>query len=406
MSQSDGRTPETAWPLRVLSGHVRDWIARLGRAWVEGQIVEINRRAGDLTWLTVRDPQADISATVIIDSRIVAAVQPPLAAGSRVLLFVQVEFWPRGGKLVLRAAQIRPVGVGALLAMLEQRKQALAAEGLFAAIRKRPLPLLPRKIGLITGSNTQAKHDVVSNATRRWPAARFEIREGVVQGDQAVATMLRFLRELDADPEVDVIIFARGGGSLEDLLPFSDESLIRAVARASTPIVSAIGHEQDNPLLDLVADLRASTPTDAGKAVVPDLAAEHRAVADARARIDRTIVARLRSAEEWLDQVRHRPVLLDAGAWLPRQYREVAAARGRMDALVTARLRFEEQGLRRAHAHARALSPLATLERGYAVLIGPTGHLVREANTLSPGDEVTVRLGRGEIAAEVVGVKP
>lgn len=405
MSESDGRTPETAWPLRVLSGHVRDWIARLGRAWIEGQIVEINRRSGDLTWLTVRDPQADISATVIIDSRIVAAVRPPLNAGARVLLFVQVEFWPRGGKLVLRAAQIRPVGVGALLAMLEQRKNALAAEGLFAAIRKRPLPLLPRKIGLITGSNTKAKHDVVGNATRRWPAARFEVREGVVQGDQAVATMLRYLRELDADPDVDVIIFARGGGSLEDLLPFSDESLIRAVSRARTSVVSAIGHEQDSPLLDLVADLRASTPTDAGKAVVPDLAGEHRAVADARARLDRLMITRLRSADEWLAQVRRRPVLLDAGAWLPRQYREVAASRARVNSLLTARLSVAERELQRTRAHARALSPVATLERGYAVVLGPAGHLVRDAAALRPGDQIAVRLASGGISAEVTGVE-
>jgi exodeoxyribonuclease VII large subunit len=399
----DGRSPERAWPVREISLRLRDYVARLNRVWIEGQILDVSRRSGSVVYLSVRDPDVDASVTVVIAAQLDRAVRPPLAAGQRVRLHVQCEFWMRNGRLVLRAGQVQPVGVGDLLATLERRKQQLAAEGLFAAALKRPLPLLPRRIGLITGVNAQAGHDVVTNARLRWPAAQFEIREGPVQGPSAVPSMVAAVRYLDAADDVDVIVFARGGGSVEDLLPFSDESLIRAVATARTPVVSAIGHEQDSPLLDLVADVRASTPTDAGKRIVPDWADESRRTSQARGRLDRVLVQRLRHEQTWLDQVRSRPALADPGGILPALEAGVRDARRRLDRAVETRLGQAQRDLDHARARARTLSPLATLDRGYAVVVGPSG-LVRSADELGLDDEVRVRVSRGDFSARVIDV--
>ncbi len=390
--------------MRELSVALRDYIARLSRVWVEGQIVEVSRRSGSQVYLTVRDVDVDASVSIVITAALDRSMKPPLQAGQRVLLNVQCEFWVRNGRLMLRAGVIRPVGVGELLATLERRRQALAAEGLFAAGLKRALPLLPRRIGLITGVNAQARHDVVTNARARWPGADFDVREGPVQGVQAVSTMIASLRALDADERVEVIVIARGGGSLEDLLPFSDESLIRAVAAARTPVVSAIGHEQDAPLLDLVADLRASTPTDAGKRIVPDWAEEVRRISTARARADRTMLTRLEQSATWLEQTRSRPVLADPAGLLPRLTAEIAAARTRTFHAVEHRIAAGERDLAHLRARARALSPLATLERGYAVVIGPVGGVVHAADQLRPGDAVGVRVATGHFRAEVTDV--
>ncbi len=403
-ASADGRSPEQAWPVREIAAKLRDYIARLGRVWIEGQVVEVSRRSGSQVYLTVRDVDGDASVSVVLIDRLDRCVQPPLAAGQRILLHVECEYWIRNGRLMLRAHDVRPVGIGELLATLERRKQQLAAEGLFAPELKRRLPLLPRRVGLITGANAQARHDVVTNAQRRWPAVQFEIREGAVQGAQAVATMLRLLADLDANPEVDVIVIARGGGSLEDLLPFSDESLIRAVAAARTPVVSAIGHEQDSPLLDLVADVRASTPTDAGRRIVPDWAEESRWVADRRARLDRHVTARVDAAQTWLDQARSRPVLADPAGLLPHLEQEVQTLRLRALRAVDRHVTAQERDVAHLRARARALSPLATLDRGYAVVVGPGGALVRAADQLRPGDEVRVRVATGHFAADVTDV--
>jgi exodeoxyribonuclease VII large subunit len=400
----DGSAPERAWPVREISVKLRDYIARLNRIWIEGQVVEVSRRSGSQVYLTVRDVDADVSVSVVIAAGLDRAMNPPLAAGQRVLLHVQCEFWMKNGRLMLRAGEVRPVGIGELLATLERRKQQLAAEGLFAPELKRRLPLLPRRVGLITGVNAQAMHDVITNARTRWPGVQFEVRQGPVQGGQAVATVIGSLRELDEDPEVQVIVIARGGGSLEDLLPFSDESLIRAVAAARTPVVSAIGHEQDSPLLDLVADLRASTPTDAGKRVVPDWAEESRRITERRGRLDRVILTRLDQAQTWLDQTRSRPSLAEPGGLLPRLSAEVAQARVRMFRAMDQRITSQDRELAQLRARARALSPLATLDRGYAVAVGPDGQLIHAADQLAIGDAVRVRVATGHFAADVTDI--
>jgi exodeoxyribonuclease VII large subunit len=401
--QRDGKSPEQAFPVRVVSVRLRDYVARLGRIWVEGQLLQCNRRGG-LVWLELRDPEVEASLSVVLPAGAERAMAAPLEPGQRVLLHGQFEFWMKHGRIMLRASEVRPVGVGELLAMLERRKQQLAAEGLFDPALKRPLPLLPRRIGLITGVDAQARHDVVTNARQRWPGARFEVREGAVQGPQAVPAVIAALAELDAIDDVDVIVIARGGGSLEDLLPFSDEALVRAVAAARTPVVSAIGHEQDSPILDLVADVRASTPTDAGKRVVPDWAEEARRTAERRARLDRVVLAQLEQAQTWLDQTRSRPALADPAGLLPKLEDELSALRARALRALDHRVAGEARELAHLRARARALSPLATLDRGYAIVKGPDGHYVRDAAALQSGDEVRVAVAAGHFGAQVTDV--
>ena len=244
-------------------------------------------------FLTLRDPVAAVSVRVICPRAVLDAADPPPAEGARVVVWAKPDFNTTRGSFSLSAIEIRAVGIGELLARLERLRRALAAEGLFAAERKRPLPFLPGKIGLICGRDSAAERDVLRNAARRWPAVQFRVEQVAVQGPYAVAEVIDALQRLDADPAVDVIIIARGGGSIEDLLPFSDETLVRAVAACQTPVVSAIGHEQDTPLLDLVADVRASTPTDAARRVVPDVAEQLALIAQLRGRARRCLTGRL-----------------------------------------------------------------------------------------------------------------
>ena len=258
-------TAENPWPLRLLSSKIDQYVARMSQVWVEGQVIQLNRRPGaGMAFLTLRDTDADISMSVSIYARVLDAVLArtgaELGEGARVVVRAKPTFWAKRGSLQLQADDIRPVGVGDLLARIEQLRRILAAEGLFDAERKRPLPFLPRKVGLVCGRQAKAKDDVLVNARLRWPGLPFEVREVAVQGARAVGEVSRAIQELDADAQIDVIVVARGGGAVEDLLPFSDEGLVRAAAACRTPLVSAIGHETDCPLLDLVADYRASTP--------------------------------------------------------------------------------------------------------------------------------------------------
>jgi exodeoxyribonuclease VII large subunit len=299
---------ESPAPVRVVSEALKEYIDRLGPIWIEGEISELNERSGGMAFMRLRDTSADMSISVMCYKSVLATAQP-LPANARVVIHAKPSWFTKNGSLTMSAKEIRQVGVGELLARLEALKERLALEGLFASDRKVKLPLLPRTIGLICGRNTDAEKDVVENARRRWPAVQFEIREVAVQGAAAVVEVSQALRELEADPLVDVIIITRGGGSFEDLLPFSDESLVRLAASCETPIVSAIGHEKDSPLLDLVADYRASTPTDAAKKVVPDIAQEISDIEKLRDRALRSLVARLDFESQQIAQLRNRPVM-------------------------------------------------------------------------------------------------
>ena len=391
-------TPDNPWPLQLLSQKLKAHIEKAPPAWVEAQVIELNKRA-NVSYLTLRDIDAEVSLSVTVWGSVLSRLEAPLERGSRVVAQLKPDFWLKTGRLSMQGQDIRPVGLGDLLARIEQLRQALAAEGLFDPRRKKPLPLLPHRIGLITGRNSDAMKDVLRNASLRWPAVEFEVREVAVQGVNAVTGVIGALTELDADPRVDVIVIARGGGSLEDLLPFSHESLVRAVAAAHTPVVSAIGHEADRPLLDDVADLRASTPTDAAKRIVPDVGEEMRRVNQARTQLNRRIEDLLDRETERLAYLRTRPVLANPQVMITTRYDDVAAFRGRaLNAVRTQVSRHHDQ-LAHLRAQVRALSPQKTLDRGYAVVQLEDRTIVRAPQQVPPGTSLKIRVAGGDFTA-------
>jgi exodeoxyribonuclease VII large subunit len=382
--------------VRVIAMKIGEWIARLGEVWIEGQIAQLNRRPGVSTqFLTLRDTDANISLTVTCPRTI---LPDAVAEGSRVVLRARPDFYLERGQFSLRASDIREVGLGELLARLEQLRRLLTAEGVFAAEHKRRLPFLPRQIGLITGRASAAEHDVVENVRRRVPGARFRIENVATQGASAVNEIVAALERLDADAEVDVIVLARGGGSVEDLLPFSNESLVRAVFAARTPVVSAIGHESDVPLLDHVADLAASTPTDAAKRIVPDLAEELRLVAELRQRSRDTIHRRIEREAELMAGLPER-MRGTLRARLARERDDAVHQRDRVRRRLGALLEAGHAELGHVRAQVRTLSPQATLERGYAIVRRPDGTVVREAAEALGA--LRIRVARGEFDATV-----
>jgi exodeoxyribonuclease VII large subunit len=403
-AQSRGGTAEEPLPVRVVSQKIGQWIARLGWVWVDGQVAQITRRPGNQTvFLTLRDPAADISLTVTTHRDVLDSGVPNLAEGARIIAHAKPDFFPARGTLSLRADEVRQVGLGELLARLERLKRALAAEGLFDPSRKRRPPFLPRRVGLVTGRASAAERDVLTNARRRWPAVDFRVIPVAVQGPSAVTQILEALARLDADPSVDVIILARGGGSVEDLLPFSDEALCRAVFACRTPVISAIGHETDTPLVDFVADVRASTPTDAAKRAVPDLAEEQLLIATARRRLDRAITHRLEREQQRLDALRSRPVLAAPVTLIDQHAAAISALRSRTRLVVSHRLERASSELSHTLARLRSLSPLSTLERGYAVVRrAADGTVLRDPADVAVGEDLRLRLAAGELTARVV----
>ncbi|MCB7136543.1 exodeoxyribonuclease VII large subunit [Cellulosimicrobium marinum] len=391
---------EHPWPVRLLSRKMEQYIEKMPPVWVEGQVVQLNRRPGTPTaFLTLRDTDQDLSLPVSAAARVLDGT--PLEEGAHVVVHAKPEFWSRRGVLQLRASEIRPVGVGELLARVEHLRRVLAAEGLFDADRKRPLPFLPRVVGLVCGRESKAEHDVVVNARARWPEVRFEIREVAVQGVHAVQQVGDAIRELDARAEVEVIVVARGGGSVEDLLPFSNEALVRVAAACRTPLVSAIGHETDCPLLDLVADHRASTPTAAAKRVVPDVSEERARLGQARVRLRTAVATRVDREQALLDAVRSRPVLAAPHVMLDDRAERVAGLRDRARRALDVRLVRATGDVGRLEAQVRALSPASTLDRGYAVVQRADGHVVRAPGDVAAGDALRVRLAAGELGARV-----
>ncbi|KQX69424.1 exodeoxyribonuclease VII large subunit [Angustibacter sp. Root456] len=397
-------TAEHPWPVRLLSTKMAEYVDRMPPVWVEGQVVQVSQRPGTTTaFLTLRDADVDFSLSVTANVRVLARLDGGLADGTRVVVHAKPTFFTRRGTLQLSADEIRPVGVGELLARIEHLKRLLASEGLLSPDRKRPLPFLPHRVGLVCGRASAAERDVVENARRRWPAVEFAVREVAVQGPNAVTEVCAAVRELDADPDVDVIVITRGGGSLEDLLPFSNETLVRVVAAAVTPVVSAIGHEVDSPVLDLVADVRASTPTDAAKLVVPDVAEESAGVAAARARVRRAVAHRVDAEQTGLDHLRSRPVLAAPTTMVDQRREEVLAACSRARTAVSARLDRAADSVVHLAAQVRALSPAATLERGYAVVQRDDGAVVRSPDDVRAGEHLRLRVAQGEVRATVDG---
>ncbi|MEU5540867.1 exodeoxyribonuclease VII large subunit [Streptomyces sioyaensis] len=397
-------SPETPIPVGEVSRLIGGWIDRLGAVWVEGQITQLSRRPGaGVVFLTLRDPSYDISVSVTCYRQVFDKVADVVSEGARVVVHAKPEWYAPRGQLSLRAAEIKPVGVGELLARLEQLKKSLAAEGLFAADRKKPLPFLPQLIGLVCGRASAAERDVLENARHRWPAVRFAVRNVPVQGVHAVPQVIGAVQELDALPEVDVIIVARGGGSVEDLLPFSDEQLIRAVGAVVTPVVSAIGHEPDTPLLDLVADLRASTPTDAAKKVVPDVGEELARIGQLRERAWRAIDGFVQREERGLAAALQRPCIQRPQRMVEDREEQVTALLERGRRTLGHLLDRADSELTHTLARVVALSPKATLERGYAVLQKPDGTAVRSPAEVGADEELRARVAEGEFRVRVDG---
>jgi len=387
-------------PVRAVTEAIKEYLDRLGPIWIEGEIAELNERSGGMAFLRLRDSSVDMSLSVMCHKSVLASVAP-LPANARVVLYAKGSWYTKNGSYTLSAREIRQVGVGELLARLEALKTLLAAEGLFDSENKVALPLLPRKIGLICGRNTDAERDVVENAKRRWPAVQFEIREVTVQGAAAVSEVSAALAELEALADVDVIIITRGGGSFEDLLPFSDEGLIRLAAQCSTPIVSAIGHEKDSPLLDLVADFRASTPTDAAKRVVPDINEEIDLIEKLRDRASRFMRNMIELESSKIANLAARPVLRDPAVMITSRLEIITSLRDRSIRSFQGRLAIAQEELQQVTARVRALSPQATLDRGYAVVQLADGSIARDSTALKDGEKLRIRLAQGETSAMV-----
>ena len=407
MTNAQPNSAENPFPVRAVAIRVAGWIDKLGTVWVEGQLTQINLRNDSRTvFMVLRDPAADMSLTVTCSRDLVLSAPVKLTEGTQVVVCGKPTFYTGRGSFSLRLSEIRAVGMGELLARIERLRRLLEAEGLFDPRLKRPLPFLPSTIGLITGRASAAEHDVTTVAAQRWPAVRFAIRNTAVQGANAVAQIVEALRELDRDPEVDVIVIARGGGSVEDLLPFSDETLCRAISSCTTPVVSAVGHEPDNPLCDLVADLRAATPTDAAKRVVPDTVAELALVGELRQRSAQALRNWVAREHRTLAQLRSRPVLADPLRTVTQRGEEVERARSAVRRDINRLVAAESDRVGHLAARLATLGPAATLARGYAVVQTVTADgadILRTTGEAPAGTRLRIRVSDGAVGATSTG---
>lgn len=403
-AKSQETTATNPWPLALLAQNLKNYVDKVPELWVEAQVASLNGRGGNV-FMELKDVQEDFSFTLALFGRAGGGLAADVTVGSRIVTRAKPSLW-KNGKLSLIGKEVYAVGTGNLHEQLQRLREQLAAEGLFADARKKPLPMLPNRVGLITGRDSDAEKDVIRNASLRWPGVSFEVRNTRVQGEGAAQEVIAALAELDAHPEVDVIVIARGGGSFEDLLPFSEESLIRAVAAAVTPVVSAIGHEADSPILDAVADLRASTPTDAGKRIVPDISEEAARIAEARARLDRAVLGYVGMQMSYIAQLRSRPVFTHPDSALLMRADEVNRLRERALRATEHRIERESGTLEHTIARVRSLSPAQTLSRGYSIVQNSAGAIVRDASVLHEGEQITVRAATGSAQAAVTSTNP
>ena len=402
-------TMEAPWPVALLGTKLRDYIDRLGTVWVEGEITQWGASGGNV-YGKLKDLEIDATVGFTIWSSVRAKIPADLKQGDHVVALVKPNYWLKGGTLTMQVMAMKHVGIGDLLERLERLRRQLAEEGLFDASRKRPLPFLPQCIGLVTGKDSDAEKDVLRNAELRWPSVRFRVVHAAVQGDRTPGDVVSALQTLDADPEVDVIIVARGGGDFQNLLGFSDERVVRAAAACTTPLVSAIGHEADRPLLDDVADLRASTPTDAAKRVVPDVAEEFARVQQARVRLSSRVTSLLGHEIDRLATLRTRPALADPSWIVDSRADELTRTVARGAELIDRAVERSQREVTELRAHLRALSPQRTLDRGYAIVQRadpeagvPGGVVIRAEGDAPAGTELLVTLASGAIGASSTG---
>lgn len=391
-------TVETPWPVALLSNKIRGYIERLGAVWVEGEITQWGVSGGNV-YGKLKDLTEDATVSFTLWSSVKARLSEEFKQGDRAIALVKPNYWVKAGTLTMQVLELRHVGLGDMLERLERLRKQLASEGLFDASRKKPLPFLPHCIGLITGKDSDAEKDVIRNAQLRWPAVDFRVVHATMQGDRIVGEVTAAIRRLDADPQVDVIILARGGGDFQNLLGFSDEKLVRAAAACATPLVSAIGHEADRPLLDEVADLRASTPTDAAKRVVPDVSDELNRVQQARARLANRLTGILRTEVDRISQLRSRPALGTSSWILDRRAEDLTRSVARGTELVTRMVEQADTQIVQLRNHLRALSPQGTLDRGYAIAQTPDGHVLRSPAQAPAGTTLRLTLAEGRVSA-------
>ena len=389
-----GTSAQSPFAVHQVSAFVSDWIGRLGSIWVEGQLIEVKTSRG-LTYLTLRDIQSEEVLKMYMPAAAFAQIEPEPNAGARVVAEAKADWWPKRGSMQFKVFQLRSVGLGELMARLEALRNLLAMEGLFDQDRKKSLPFLPRRIGLICGKNSDAMHDVIKNAQRRWPDVEFVVREVAVQGVSAAKAVSTALTELDAIDDVDVIVVARGGGSFEDLLPFSDEGLIRVVSKIETPVVSAIGHEENKPLLDYVADYRASTPTDAARKIVPDVQQELADLKTARMQINQLVRSKIDHLNHQLQLVLAKPALAHPSELIDQRISENNQRQEIIFRIIKNKLAIEFTALSGLRTTLRALSPQGTLERGYAIVRDTRGHVISSTIQANVADSMTIKFADG-----------
>jgi exodeoxyribonuclease VII large subunit len=397
-SESRVSSEQTPWSVANFTNTLKEWITRLGNVWVEGQISQISPKK-DVFFGELRDLVADKGFSIHSRRPDVLAAVSELSAGDRVVALVHPDFWERSGKTSMDVLAIRKVGLGELLERIERLRQQLIKEGLTLAERKQPLPFLPNLIGLITGANSDAEKDVLQNAKARWPEVRFKVQHTPVQGDKAAPEIIKAIELLDADPEVDVIVLARGGGSFQDLLVFSDEKVVRAVANCKTPIVSAIGHENDRPLTDEVADVRASTPTDAAKLIVPDVIEERKKISQALERISLRVVGFVQNQIELILGIRSRPILANPFTLVDERALQISQLEQNLSSQINNTLEKQQLLITGLRGQVRALSPKLTLDRGYAVVRDLDGHVLTEPKQAKTGQKLKITLSRGDLGA-------
>lgn len=396
-------TEEDPWPVSVLSQKYHDAVARWPGAWIEGQIVEINTRRTGSAYLTLRDDFEDISINVM-GFRAFATQARDFRQGDRVVVHGRPDLWVKQTRLSFMADRIKRVGTGDLKEQIEELRRKLKGEGLFDAENKVPLPEFPNRIGLVCAPKARAEGDVITNARLRWPTIEFTVVHAHVQGPQCPSEVVQAIRKLDQDPSVDVIIVARGGGSFEDLLGFSDEAVVRATAACQTPIVSAIGHEDDWTLIDLAADLRASTPTDAAKRVAPDLVEQESIIMEARTRIESRIRNLVEGETRLIDGYANRPSLTRPQTMLDKPQRLVDESRVRLDIALRRIVDDASLTVEKLQSSLTALSPQSTLDRGYAVVQTVEGGVVSSPDQVAQDQDLTLTVKEGKIETRVVAV--
>lgn len=404
-AQTAPATRDAPWPVAVMSQKIREWIDRLGTVWIEGEITQWQVRGGHV-YGKLKDLTQDATVSFTVWNSVARGFTADFAQGDRVIALVKPDFWVKGGSLSLQVFELAHVGLGELLQRLEQLRQKLMREGVFDADRKRPLPFLPGCVGLVTGRDSDAEKDVLRNARLRWPGVQFRVHYTAVQGDRAASEVAAAIAALDADPEVDVIIVARGGGDFQHLLPFSDELVLRAAAGASTPIVSAIGHEADRPLLDEVADLRASTPTDAAKRVVPDVGEQLAMIDQARSRMSGRLGQVLAHEADRIGQLRGRPVLAAPQRMVDERAEELVRWIARGTELAERQIVDRETALHQTRARLTALSPRATLDRGYAIAQLLDGSVLRDPLDAPAGTVLHLSVAGGALKAQAIEQTP